>query len=342
MILVTGGTGLVGSHLLFKLTDKGMKVRATYRRTSTIDRVKTIFSYYSKNHKDRFESIEWVEANLNDLAQLSDAFAGITHVYHCAALVSFDPSDYRQLRQTNIKGTANIVNLCVEHQVQKLCYVSSIASLGYDSKLIDEETHWQGNQDQNVYAISKFGAEMEVWRGTQEGVPAVIVNPGVIIGPGFWTSGSGLLFKLAQKQQRYYTSGTTGYVGVNDVVEALIKLMRSDVTNQRFILVGENRSYREVMTEIAESLKVKPPSKFLSGFKLQLAWRIDWILSKCLGRKRRLTKSLSLTLNKSYCYDNSKIEQTITGFEFQSIAEVIHATSQFFLTEVLSSKSSAY
>lgn len=341
MILVTGGTGLVGSHLLFKLTDKGIKVRATYRRTSTIDRVKTIFSYYSKNHQDRFESIEWVKANLNDIAQLSKAFVGITHVYHCAALISFDPSDYRQLRQTNIKGTANIVNLCIDHKIQKLCYVSSIASLGYDSRTINEETHWQGNQDQNVYAISKFGAEMEVWRGTQEGVPAVIVNPGVIIGPGFWTSGSGLLFKLAMKKQPFYTNSITGYVGVYDVVDALIKLMHSDIANERFVLVGENKSYREVMTDIARSLKVKPPSKFLSGFKLQLAWRIDWIMSKCLGRKRRLTKSLSRSLNKSYHYDNSKIEQTIAGFKFQPIAEVIRETSQFFLTEVSSSKFSA-
>ncbi len=329
MILVTGGTGLVGSHLLFQLTKKGQNVRATYRRFSTIENVKTVFSYYTKDVA-LFERIEWIEAPLNDIGKLSEAFVGISKVYHCAACISFDPSDYRLLRNTNIKGTANVVNLCVKYQIQKLCYVSTIATLGFDSETISEEMHWQGNRNQNVYAISKYGAEMEVWRGTQEGVPAVIVNPGVIIGPGCWNSGSGLLFKLAQKEQPYFTNGVTGFVAVRDVTTAMIELMQSDHRNERFILVSENKSYLEIMTTIATNLKVKPPSKLASKTKLEWAWRLDWMASKFFRRRRRLTKPLALTLNTVYRYDNSKIKSALDGFEFQPISESLSATCQIF------------
>lgn len=338
MILVTGGTGLVGSHLLFELTLSGERVRATYRTFSKIDRIKTIFSYYTKN-TSQFDTIEWVEADLTDLPKLSEAFSNITHVYHCAAFISFDPSDYRQLRNINIIGTANVVNLCIHNRVKKLCYVSSVATLGYHSKSISEETHWQGDQDQNVYAISKFGAEMEVWRGTQEGVPAVIVNPGVIIGPGFWNSGSGLLFKLIKKNQPYYTGGKTGYVSVIDVTRTMIALMQSNIENERFILVGENKSYLDVMTKIAKNLGVNPPSKFASKNKLHLAWRLDWFLSKFLRRRRRLTKALSLTIDSSYCYNNHKIITALNGYKFQDISESIHEVCQIFLAEFSSLES---
>ena len=332
MVLVTGGTGLVGSHLLFQLTKKGTKVRAIYRTLSSIEHVKTVFSYYTKSNTG-FESIEWVEASLNDIPKLSEAFLRVSKVYHCAACISFDPADYRLLRNTNIKGTANIVNLCIEYNIQKLCYVSTIAVLGFDAVSIDEDPHWQGNQGQNVYAISKFGAEMEVWRGTQEGVPAVIVNPGVIIGPGFWKSGSGLLFKLAKKGQPYYTNGVTGYVAVDDVTNAMIQLMESDIVNERYILVGDNQSYLEIMTTIAKHLQGTPPSKFLSKSKLQWAWRIDWLAAKIFRRKRRLTKPLAQTLNSVHHYDNGKIKKAFEGFKFQSIPEVIAATCQRFLAE---------
>ena len=229
MVLVTGGTGLVGSHLLLKLAKQNQSVRAIYRKGANLERVKTVFSYYSKNSKSLYENIEWAEADLNDLPKLTLAFKDITHVYHCAAYISFDPSNYKILRATNIKGTANIVNLSIANKIEKLCYVSSVATLGYDADLITEETKWGGNQNQSVYAISKYGAEMEVWRASQEGVAAVIVNPGVILGPGFWNSGSGLLFKLVRKKQGYFTNGRTGYVAVNDVTKAMIDLMDSDI-----------------------------------------------------------------------------------------------------------------
>jgi dihydroflavonol-4-reductase len=334
MVLVTGGTGLVGSHLLVKLAQQGEKIRATYRKGSDLEHVRTIFSYYSEASSDLFDTIEWQEANLNDIPKLTVAFENISHVYHCAAYISFDPSDYKKLRNTNIKGTANIVNLCIEHKIKKLCYVSSIATLGHHSDRIDEDTFWGGNQDQSVYAISKYGAEMEVWRGIQEGVSTVIVNPGVIIGPGFWNSGSGLLFKLAYKGNPYITEGITAYVDVNDVVVAMLQLMRSSIENQRYILAGANISYEEIMTMICKALHVKAPRKVASKFLLSVGWRADWLLSKIIGRKRKLTKQLAKTLIKKSIYSSDKILSDLKGFKFTPITDSVSARCREFLEDV--------
>jgi len=336
MVLVTGGTGLIGSHLLFKLTQQGENVRATYRAGSDLEQVKVVFSYYSDDSENLFNQIEWVEADLNDIPKLTVAFENVRYVYHCAALISFDPSDYKLLRKTNIKGTANIVNLCSAFSVKKLCYVSSIATLGYNPEHIDEETHWRGNQDQSVYAISKYGAEMEVWRGTQEGVSTVIVNPGVVIGSGFWSTGSGLLFKMAAGGKKYATKGITGYVAVQDVTAAMIQLMNSSIENQRYILADAHLSYLEILQMISKELNRKPPTKIASPLLLEFAWRMDWLASKLLRRKRRLTKQLSSSLQKKSIYSSEKIKQDLDGFAFTPITDSVAATCHFFLKEVCS------
>ena len=330
MVLVTGGTGLVGSHLLLKLAQQNQSVRALYRKGANLERVKTVFSYYSKNSKSLYETIEWAEADLNDLPKLTLAFKDIAHVYHCAAYISFDPSNYKILRATNIKGTANIVNLSIANKVEKLCYVSSVATLGYDADLITEETKWESNQNQSVYAISKYGAEMEVWRASQEGVAAVIVNPGVILGPGFWNSGSGLLFKLAGKKQRYFTNGRTGYVAVNDVTKAMLDLMDSDIKNQRYVLVAENLTYKEILTTVAKSMEIAPPTKLASERMLQFAMVYDWLQSKLLGRKRRLSRALCRALVRDCKFSSKKIKTDLKSFKFTPISEATQQVVQYF------------
>jgi nucleoside-diphosphate-sugar epimerase len=267
---------------------------------------------------------------LNDLPKLKLAFKDITHVFHCAAYISFDPSNYKILRATNIKGTANIVNLCIANKVEKLCYVSSVATLGYDADLITEETKWEGNQNQSVYAISKYGAEMEVWRASQEGVTAVIINPGVILGPGFWNSGSGLLFKLVGKKQRYFTNGRTGYVAVNDVTKAMLDLMDSDIKNQRYVLVAENLTYKEILTTVAKSMEIAPPTKLASERMLQFAMVYDWLQSKLLGRKRRLSKALCRALTRDCKFSSEKIKTDLKSFKFTPISKATQQVVQYF------------
>ncbi len=197
MILVTGGTGLVGSHLLLKLLESGNKVRATHRKDSDLKAVKKVFSYYHESAVaiSLYDQIEWVEADLNDIPELTKAFQGISQVYHCAAMISFDSSNSKELRKINIDGTANIVNLAISKKVKKLCYISSISTLDLElgQSSVSENFIWYPEKYHSEYAISKHGAEIGVWRASQEGLPVIIINPGVIIGPGFWNVASGLV-----------------------------------------------------------------------------------------------------------------------------------------------------
>ena len=334
MILVTGGTGLVGSHLLFELSKSQQNIRAIYRSKKTIEKVKTIFSYYTDSVATHFDRIEWVEADLNDIPNLSEAFEGIKEVYHCAALISFNPSDYHKLREINISGTANIVNLSIINGIQKLCYVSSVATMGYNPEKITEETAWNSEDSKSVYAITKYEAEMEVWRGIQEGVPSVIVNPGVILGPGFFESGSGGLFKRVHSGLRYTTHGVAGYVGVVDVIKSMVLLMNSDYKNERYIIVAENLSSLDFTTLISNAFNLVPPKKIARQWMLAFAWRLDWLKHKLTGGKRRLTKNLSKTLRTKSYYSSSKFLETIPNFEFTPISRVVSEVCQVFLKEV--------
>ncbi len=330
MILVTGGTGLVGSHLLFQLASKGMPVRAVYRDAAKLETVRKLFAFYTEEADAIFGQIVWSEASLNDIPALEKAFARVTHVYHCAALISFDPGDFKALVRTNEIGTANVVNLCVSHKVRKLCYVSSIATFGKSpiATQIDEDTEWQvGNT--NPYALTKHLAEMEVWRGTQEGVPAVIINPGVIIGPGYWESGSGRLFRIADKGSRFYPPGGSGFVSVRDVIQMMVQLMESEIENEQFIAVESNLSYHQVLSDIALALGRKVPRKKIPVWSLKLLWRLDWLSSIFGGRNRRLTKAQVTSLTKRSYYKNDKARHQL-GFEFTPLLESIAFSAEKF------------
>ncbi|WP_138432854.1 NAD-dependent epimerase/dehydratase family protein [Winogradskyella algicola] len=337
MILVTGGTGLVGSHLLHTLVSNGQSVRAIYRREKTLKRVAHVFGYFSNESENLFNKIEWVEADLNDIPKLQKAFEGITHVYHCAAFVSFEPDKYHQLRKINIEGTANIVNLCISYSIKKLCYVSSIAAIGHhedSSKLITEQTAWNPEEDNSVYAITKYGAELEVWRGTQEGIDAVIVNPGIILGAGYWKGGSsGNLFRKIHEGMTYYVNGVVGYVDVFDVVNTMISLMESNIKNENYILIAENLSFKDFQHKVAQNLDVSPPKKEAKPWLLNIAWRLDWLKHKLTGSRRNLTKQTAKSAISITKYDNSKIKTAI-GIEFKSIDQSIKEVCVLYLKDL--------
>ncbi len=336
MILVTGGTGLVGSHVLFKLVSSNKPVRAIYRRAHKLESVKKVFGYYTQDVDTLYNSIEWVEANINDIPALNIAFKGITQVYHCAAFISFEPDKYHELRKVNIKGTANIVNLCISNAIEKLCYVSSIAAIGHEphpDTLITETTEWNPEQDNSVYAITKYGAEMEVWRGTQEGINAVIVNPGIILGPGFWKGGgSGSLFRQIYKGLKYHPKGSSAYVDVWDVVTTMIELMESDIINERYIIISENLTFKAFQHKVAKMFNVKPSSKEASPLLLALVWRLDWLTHKLTGKRRKLSKQLAKSISVKTVYDNSKIKQDL-NFEFKPIDNAIAQVVTYYLDD---------
>ena len=334
MILVTGGTGLVGSHLIYALLKEGAQVRAIHRKGSDLQNVRKVFSYFSTDAKALFDAIEWVEANIIDIPQLNTVFANITHVYHAAAYVDFNPKNYYKLKKANIEGTANIVNLCLAHDVKKLCYVSSIATLGktIDGTPINENTHWNPEAKNSVYAITKYGAEMEVWRGTQEGLDAVIVNPGVILGEGLWHKGSGSIVKRVAKGLKYYTTGGIGLVDVKDVVSAMKVLMKSDISNERFILVAENKTYRNFLTQLSNALGKKAPHKKLDKWKLIVFSKLDWLASTLFGSKRKLLRTHVASLYTNDMYDGTKIERTV-DFKYMPFERTLRRISEHYISD---------
>lgn len=329
MVLVTGGTGLVGAHLLLHLVDNGVSVRAIYRNEKTIQRTKKLFSLYKKELL--FEKIDWIIADILDVPTLEIAFENVEYVYHCAAIISFDPKDEGLLRKTNIEGTANIVNFCISNSVKKLCFISSISALGdlkNNEKTITEETEWNPEKPHSDYAISKYGAEMEVWRGHQEGLNVIIVNPGVILGPTIWQEGSGKIFTQIQQGLSFYTKGITGFVAVNDVVKILIQLMNSNINNERFTLVAENIVYRDLLNSIANALKMKRPTIYASPILMGFLWKIDWFVSTFFRQKRKLSRAAAKASYSKNLYSNAKISNAL-GITFLDINQNIKEIAKF-------------
>jgi dihydroflavonol-4-reductase len=317
MILVTGATGLVGSHLLVQLLQENEEVKALFRSEKQIEKVKNVFAFH--NQTALFNKINWVKGDITDIPSLEIAFENVTHVYHCAALISFDPSDEDELRKINIEGTANVVNCCIDFGVKKICHVSSIAALGNPKEhetTITEETEWNPEELHSDYAITKYGAEMEVLRGHQEGLEVVIVNPGVIFGYGFPKKGSDVIIQSVKKGLSFYTKGNIGIVSVEDVVKCMIALMKSDCNGERFTLVGENIKTKKLLEFISEKLNAKKPSIQATKSMMAIAWRMDWLISKLLNRKRRLTRITAEAALSETTFDTSKIESNLQ-FEFQ-------------------------
>lgn len=282
--------------------------------------------------KSLFSRIQWVVAGLSDVPAMEAAFKDVRQVYHCAAKVSFDSAEYWSLRKTNIKGTANVVNLCISNKVDKLLYVSSIATLdkGLGDKVVTENSAWNQELPHNQYAISKYGGEMEVWRGSQEGVPVVIVNPGVIIGPGFWNTGSGVMFTQIHKGLKYTFPKITGFIGVNDVVRTMIQLMESEVRNEQYVLVAENSSFSKILKIVARSLGKPEPSRHLKPWMIYLGWLYQGSFGRLLGQQKNLTRRSSRNLFQETLYSSEKIKDAL-NFEFEPLNQVIHQTGQAYL-----------
>ena len=334
MFLVTGGTGLVGSNLLYQLSLNNDSLVAIHRDSSDLSIVKRVFSYYTKDINTLFDKIIWKQADITDISALQKVFkTQFKHVYHCAAMISFNSGDYYKLRTINIQGTANLVNFSLEKDVEKFCFVSSIATLDEHSgqKHITEESEWNPELKHHGYAITKYGAEMEAWRASQEGLDVIIVNPGVILGAGLCNTGSGKLFSSIAKGFKYYTEGITGFVDVRDVVKSMINLMSNNIKNERFILVAENKLFKEVIFQIADNLGVKRPSYKINKTMTEIAWRIDWVKS-LFGGNRNLTKYSARSAHHRNRYSSEKVKKVL-GFQFQPVEETIARTCKIFKKE---------
>lgn len=334
MNFVTGGTGLLGSHLLFDLLSKGEKVRALKRTSSNIELVRKVFSYYSQEADALFNQIEWIDGDVLDYYSIYEAIEGIDHVYHCAAIVSFDAKKREQIIRDNVNGTANLVNVCLEKRIKKYCQVSSIAAIGKSelSGQITEDGMWQNSKNKSAYSISKHLSEMEVWRGIAEGLNAVIVNPSIILGPGNWDTGSSKIISTIYKGLRFYTKGVTGYVDVRDVSKAMIMLMKSEISSQRFIVSSENLTYEYVFKTIASNLGIKIPDIYARKWMSEFAWRIDNFKEFVLNKPPLLSRENARTAHKSSYYSNQKLIDHL-DFKFTPIEKSIKDITKFFLND---------
>jgi nucleoside-diphosphate-sugar epimerase len=331
MIVVTGGTGLVGAHLLLELCQQQERVRALRRAGSSLAIPEKVFAYYQK--EALLSRIEWVEGDILDIPSLEAAFEGCEQLIHAAALVSFDPKDVEQMMEVNVQGTANVVNVALASGVKKLGYVSSIATLGrYETEgLVKEEHYWKPSPNHSNYAVSKYQAEQEVWRGTQEGLPAVIINPSVILGPGDWSKGSSQLFQKVWDGLKYYTSGGTGYVDVLDVSRSLLMLMESEVLNERYIINSENVLYRQLFDQIAEAMDKPKPHVAVTPFMKELAWRLEALRSFFSGKKPLITKETARQAMGVTQYSNQKIVEM--AYVFIPVSDSVKKYSEWFLSE---------
>lgn len=297
MIFVTGGTGLIGSHLLVELSKDKQKITAIYRNASKIEAVKQLFCYYFGGEKgiEHFEFINWVHCDILDVVTLEEVMEGHTHVYHCAAVVSFAKRDFKQLYSINCEGTANIVNVCLALGVKKLCHVSSTSAVGRKGLQPDEKIHeglaWEKTDTTSGYAITKHRAEMEVWRGIEEGLPAVIINPCIVFGAGKWEESSLVMFNRVAKGLLFYPPGSNAFVDARDVVTQMTRLMNAPIVNERYLCVGHNVSFKTVFDLIALKLKKSPPRFKVNPILMGLAWRIAGIWSAITFQTPALTKA---------------------------------------------------
>jgi dihydroflavonol-4-reductase len=317
-ILVTGGSGLVGSYLLRHLIAQGYtNIKALKRPQTDLKLVATIQ-----------DKIQWIEADLSNIFELEDALEGVTQVYHCAAMVSYDERDYKALMKTNVEGTENLVNAALDANVEKLVYVSSIAAIGKDKNqaILNENSKWTRSPELTNYSISKYLSEQIVWRGAAEGLNVAIVNPAIILGSGDWTQSSTTLFKQVWDGLKFYPTGTTGFVDVRDVVRFMTQLMESNISDERFILSAGNLSFRDLFSAIAKNLGKNPPHIKVTPLLRAIAWRVEWLRSRLTGKKVLITKQTANVSAQTYFFNNEKSLQAF-DFSYTNLEKTIAETS---------------
>ncbi len=326
MILIIGGTGLVGSHLILECYRENLKLRVTYR---SVEKLNSLKYHLKKNYLMKLSylnSIDWVHVNLNDIISLDEAVRGVDFVYHCAAKVSLADYDKDELIKTNIEGTSNVVNICLKHKVKKLLYLSSISSIGAENnvKIINESHSWDDNRNFTLYAHSKNASELEVWRGSQEGLNVIIVNPGLILGDNLNNSSMKKILKIANSNFFFYPTGKVAIIDIDDVSRILMLLLNSSVKNERFILVSENIDQRILFDKFRLSIGKRKTFFPLTKFLLNFFLIVETILNNLGIRKRFMSQAIIQTLCSKQIYDGSKVSRLLSFEykEFKSITSV--------------------
>jgi nucleoside-diphosphate-sugar epimerase len=320
-IFITGATGFLGSYLLRYLVHYG------YQHIRAVRRAKSDLSLVA----DIVDQVEWVEGDVLNPVFLEESMSGMRQVYHCAAVISFDPRDRQKMMTINVEGTANVVNTALHLGIEKLVHVSSIAALGRTKQQteISEKADWVRSKYNSNYAISKYLSEQEVWRGMAEGLNVAIVNPSIILGSGRWDEGPLKLFQLAWKNFPFYTQSHTGFVDVRDVARFMVKLMESNISAQRYILSAEDLSFQKILHTMAEQLGAKPPYIAVTPLIQQFIWRWEWLRTRLFGGSPLITRETAANAGRSYRYINEKSKAAF-DFEYVPILQTIAEAGKQF------------
>lgn len=315
MVLVTGGTGFLGAYIIKNLVEKGHGVRAIRRSAKT--------PFFIPEHI--WQKVEWMEGDVLDVIALNDAMQGVDAIIHSAAVVSFHSKDRHQMYQTNVEGTANVVNIALENNIKRLVHVSSVAALGRTTKSekVNEDRKWEENKNNTHYAISKRKAELEVWRGFAEGLEGVIINPSTILGYGNWHQSSCAIFKNTYKGFPWYTEGVNGFVGVEDVAEIAVQLMVSDINQKRFIVNADNWRFQQLLNTIADGFGKGHPHRAATKFMGEIAWRLEGFKSLFSDGKPLLTKESARVAHSRTEFDNTALLQALPNFQYTPLQDVI-------------------
>ncbi len=326
---------MTGSYLLAKLIKADNNVFALKRENSSLSITKNIFDFLLKDNKTLFSRIHWIDGDITDFNSVNKAMQGIDYVYHTAAMVSFKPSDKKEMLHTNIQGTVNVVNAALNNNIKKLCHISSIAALGntINNKIITEDTEREKKQEVSDYSISKYRSENEVWRGIAEGLNAIIVNPSVILGISNWNKGSAQFIKTINDGLKYYTKGGTGFIDAEDVANIMIKLTESNTTNKRFILNSENLSYKRLFDIIAKNLNKKAPYIETSNFMLNSLRYFDKIRYVITNKEPRVTKFTVKSAQQTKTYSNTRIKEVL-NYNFKPIETLLNTICERFILEI--------
>jgi nucleoside-diphosphate-sugar epimerase len=325
-ILVTGGSGFIGAYIIKELVEKGYAVRAMRHSKEA--------PFFIPAHINA--KVEWVMGDVLDVVSLDEAMDGIDAVIHAAAIVSFHDGERRTLNKVNVDGTANVVNIALEKNIRRFVHISSVAAIGrtVTGETITEEKKWLPGKWHTTYAISKYHAEVEVWRGAAEGLDCVIVNPSTVLGYGDWNRSSCAIFKSVYKEFPWYTKGINGFVAVADVAKATVLLMESDHSGERFIVNGDNWSFQQLFNTIADGFGKTPPHKEATPGLGSIAWRMEKLKALFSGKSPLLTRESARVAQSITYFDNSKLLKALPGFSFMPLEKAIQKDCEQYLAHL--------
>jgi dihydroflavonol-4-reductase len=325
MIFVTGGTGLVGAHVILHLLSKGYPVKALRRPSASIGYFSRLASFYGMHDTGK---LEWLEGDILDTGTLLPAMEGCSAVYHCAGMVSFDGAHWDRLLKINRGGTANVVNAALEKGISALCHVSSVAALDMSKGIKGKKTDWKIFRKEQPYGYSKYLGELEAYRGMEEGLNVVVVNPAVVIGPAQQGNPLNGLIRRLKNGLRFYPPGGTGYVGAADLARIMVHLMEEKAFGKAYTVATTHHSFRESLLMFAAAMNVQPPRKGLGNSHF-LALKILLLGGRIIGKKPGgLSLPALASLKKTSVYDTTDLNSLRIG-PFRKLEEDVEDTVRF-------------